>query len=338
VTSDLDGGRRKYGARAVQPEPSLVVLNPLGGALSHYVKQLRGVLSPNVGSISEVVITEPSSSHKSRFAWVRSYVTAIRASRAKPSPSHLIVTWPVLGYFDIVLLRVLYGSGWSLVIHDPEPLVFSVGYSKIARLLGRAALGRNRVIAHSSVAQASLATVLPNKAIVVLPLPMLAPAAPRLQPSPHPTVRVLGQFKPDRDTGLLESIAKELPVAVRLEVFGRNWPAIAGWQVVSRFLSEEELDRTIASSTAVLIPYRRFYQSAIAIRCLEASVPVIGPRESSLFEVLQGNPDYLCGANPDDWILAIEHAISDTGSQFSEIASSLYEATLAAWARWARSI
>ena len=76
--------------------------------------------------------------------------------------------------------------------------------------------------------------------LVTLPLPICEPAANGNQQASEPTVRVLGQFKPDRDLEALAEIARECPPTWRLEVKGRGWPAVAGWNVTDRFLSEDE--------------------------------------------------------------------------------------------------
>ena len=62
------------------------------------------------------------------MAWIVDYVRTIRAL----DRGRMVVSlWPVLGYWDRLLLSTLAGRS-ALVMHDPEPLVAATGYGAAA--------------------------------------------------------------------------------------------------------------------------------------------------------------------------------------------------------------
>jgi hypothetical protein len=133
--------------------------------------------------------------------------------------------------------------------------------------------------------------------------------SPAKRPTELRSVYVLGQYKPDRDIELMESVARELPGDVSLRVAGRGWPEVAGWSVDNRFISEGELETILSGeSTVVLVPYRRFFQSGIAMRALENLVPVVGPADSSLAAIFGSLDTLASGQEPQAWVRAIDRA------------------------------
>jgi hypothetical protein len=149
---------------------------------------------------------------------------------------------------------------------------------------------------HSERAQLEVSEAVPAATTIVVPHPIRA--ARRTVPTDkedRSIVTVLGQYKADRDIPLLEWLATVLPPQARLQIVGRGWPTVNGWQVDARFIPEEEFDATIQQSSVVLIPYRRFYQSGVAIRALEQDVPVVGPRASVLSEIFGAESSLLAG-------------------------------------------
>src|SRR4051794_30593323 len=116
----------------------------------------------------------------------------------------------------------------------------------------------------------------------------------------------------------LASAVREGRYAATLEVKGRGWPPVPGWHVDDRFLTESEFDAAIASASCVVLPYARFYQSGVAVRCLELGTPVVAPpgeQISSLF----GNewPGLVHGDS--DWTKATARALSVPRSEVLQL-------------------
>ncbi|PZF62868.1 hypothetical protein DEJ33_15295 [Curtobacterium sp. MCPF17_047] len=227
-----------------------------------------------------------------------------------------MITWPVLGYLDLHIIAACLPGAW-LTVHDPVPLVRSLGYgpvsSFLARLLGRHA----KIIVLSEAAANEVRKALPAATLALLPHPILEPETGRSRPAGD-VVRVLGQYKADRDLDLLRSIAED-GSASHYAITGRGWPAVEGWHVDDRFVPEDELDDLIRSASVVLIPYRRFFQSGIAVRCLELGTPVVGPRNSSLRELLATHEELLAGERSQDWARATTAAIDLSADELREL-------------------
>ncbi|MFC5676792.1 glycosyltransferase [Aeromicrobium endophyticum] len=319
--------------------PYVAVVNPLGGALAHYAAELSDTLGAG-GVRSEIFSTdEPSASSKSRLRWVRDYLSLLLSARssvrAQRSSARVIVTWPVLGYLDLLVLRVVTGRA-SIVIHDPDPLVGAVGYGRTSRRLATAFARRVGVIAHSSQAQDVLADHLPRFRSELLPHPMLERVRADRADHVRPAIRVLGQYKRDRDVEALERIAQQIGADARLEIVGRGWPDVQGWTVDARFVPEAELDHLIADAQVVVIPYRRFFQSGIALRCLEQSTLVVGPSGTSLDDLLgTGSPLLVDTDEPDGWTRAIRRGLDMDDSYAEGLAARWRSRAVADWSRWA---
>jgi hypothetical protein len=297
-----------------------VVVNPLGAALHHYQDELVSVLAGPDRRVICLETVEPHVSGRSRAAWLLRYlVLLVRAGRrVRGNPyGRVISVWPVLGYLDLVLLRLTVGRRGRLVLHDPVPLVWARGYGRAARWLGRTTGGGVGVIVHSRAARAALDAGISERLVSLLPHPMMPsrPVPPEpTQDGAKPTVRVLGQYKPDRDLDALRRLAKSLGPTADLQVHGRGWPEIQGWSVHPDFVVESEMESLISSSNVVLVPYRRFFQSGVAIRCLEHGTPVVGPADTSL-EELYGGGSPLLVRDPDDWVRAVHRALASGGDE-----------------------
>jgi hypothetical protein len=320
---------------AQAPAPHTHVVNPLGAALHHYQSELLTVLEDSDTSTSVIAFPEPSTGTGGRVSWLVRYVAALAwaGARARRAGGRLLVVWPVLGYLDLVLLRVAAGRRSSLVMHDPVPLVNATGYGRVSRQVGIRLGGGVQVIVHSEAARRALDPALSDEQVALLPHPILPPRAGAHDArgrGTRPVVRVLGQYKPDRDLQALSVVAERFGDSAVLEVHGRGWPDVAGWQVQSSFVPESELDQLAASSDVVLIPYRRFFQSGIAIRCLEHGTPVVGPAGSSL-EDLYGPDSALLVAHDHDWARAVEHAVARGRAEAAAAAGQWWVHSRAAW-------
>lgn len=318
----------------------VIVLNPLGVALSHYTDALMQQLADSGIEAETFSIIEPSQSGKSRFQWLAGYSSMLysagRRTRRRNSQEKVLITWPVLGFLDLLIVKVLCGSSGVIVYHDPQPLVRSMGSSRGVAGLVRLVKNRPGTLVHSNEAAHAMNVVGLTDGLTLVPHPMLPPAGFANEPAVNgkagtrPRVRVLGQYKADRDIDLLTSLAGRLGSKYDLDIVGRGWPEVEGWNVDARFVTEDELDELIATSDAIVIPYKRFYQSGIAIRALEHAVPIVGRVETSLGELygpqsrlLVAAEDELPGMEVEPWVSAIEHAM-DRGKTETVLAAKLF--------------
>jgi hypothetical protein len=298
-------------------EHRILILNTLGGALLHYTKALSDNLQGAGFEVSVATIYEPSQATGGRLTWILRYVRMLLSARrmAKSDKSNtVLVTWPVLGYLDLLLSMILGRRAViELIVHDPEPLVSAVGYDRRSRFISRVAPFKRGLIVHSDAALADIRTQGFESIATKLPHPILPVAHSEVQHVNEPRiVRVLGQYKPDRDISALEEIGASIGAGVTLEIRGRRWPQIAGWHVIEGFVPEVELQRLLRTSDAVVVPYKRFYQSGIAIRCLEYGVPIVGPAGTSLEDLVGSVSPLLVGETGTGagWTSAITSALA----------------------------
>jgi hypothetical protein len=250
----------------------------------------------------------------------------------------VVVTWPVAGYFDFLLVRLMFGrTPVHVVLHDPLPLEpqpggQTPGYGRWARSLAGSRLARARAIVHSREARAAAEQCARIRNIVVLPLPMHPPKQRGRRDSEQVVVRVLGQNKADRDATILEDLAVRAQPDWRYEIVGRRWSDVAGWTTVNRYVPETEFEELIQTSSVVLIPYRRFFQSDIAVRSLELGTPIVGPRQSSLTRLVGEDSRWL--VSDGEWEGAIDAAVGAGCDEVHAIARLAYEQSREEWAAW----
>lgn len=297
--------------------PEILIVNPLGAALHHYRKEMEDVFRVAGAKVTVVDVPEPSQGH-SRAGWVARYM--LELLRARRFDGITVSTWPVLGYFDIPLMRLLSGPRSALVLHDPTPLVRAVGYNRVARKIA-SWTPRPRVVSHSDMASEEIRSWRAPHEMTQLPHPILTENALEAnlpEPAgPRPTIRVIGQWKPSRDLVAMTSVASaSYTLPPRFEVVGRGWPSVEGWATFDRFIPEEELDALIRDSKVIMVPYSRFYQSGVAIRALENHRPVVGPAASSLSDVYGEHAPTLVRNN--DWVGAVREALRMTAAQISQ--------------------
>jgi hypothetical protein len=310
----------------------VIIVNPLGAALSHYSASLEELLVACGAKANTISLMEPSASGQRRARWVVDYVNTLRGVARKNTGARVIVAWPVLGYWDLAIARYTLGQiDAQIVFHDPEPLNRAVGYGRIARRVGMMSCVAAPVVVHSRVAAEALnrQASLP---VIELPLPMFPPEIRRTHRTSKTVIRVLGQYKPDRDIQALVRLAAEGPEDWCYEIVGRGWPDVRGWQVRSEFVSEEEFDALIRSSRAVLIPYRRFFQSEVALRCIELGTPIVGPSGSSLQALLGARSAWL--VTNEQWLRSTVAAAQASDAEVRSIASAAYEQVRIAWTSW----
>lgn len=336
----MTGSRRSAADR-------VAVLNTLGGTLEHYTEALRRTLERSGAEVEVSAVFEPSAGGGSAGRWLFRYLVELAklaSGVVRRRYSLVVVTWPVLGFLDLLPLAVLrlLGATPVVVFHDPEPLVRAVGYSSSARRLGKILAKDGEIVVHSAAAYDVLAAQGLGSLVTVLPHPLLPAAEPPAAAAPRTTVRVLGQYKPDRDLELLRAIgARSSDGAPALEIWGRGWPEVEGWAVHDGYVSESRLDELIGTSLAVLIPYRRFYQSGIALRAVESFRPFVGPQESSLADLYDVQSPLLVPIadieDPEAWMRAVDEACALDAEELRAIASDASARSIAAWTQWRRT-
>lgn len=276
-------GRRQVGSTHAF-ESKILLANCLPGTLHHFDLELSETLERSCGvkceSLPTVSIEQLSGAGKLWAAgrhFIRSAQQAFRLSGTT-----IIVEWPALGLWEFFVLAPLAVRNHVLVmIHDPRPLRKQFGMGRTAALFARLllrSLPRMHAVSLTKLAQDTLASAVGVESIMVHH-PIRNVTLPR--PGPSGPVRVLGQYKPVRNLQALEVISRGSP-EFELEIHGRGWPQVSGWTVADSFIPESEMDELIGRSSCVVIPYREFFQSGIAVRCLELATPVVGPSHEHL--------------------------------------------------------
>jgi hypothetical protein len=200
--------------------------------------------------------------------------------------------WPTLGYFEVLFWRNKSLCNYIL-FHDPIPLRKQFGMGMLAKSLTRLVENNSpTVLVHSSEAYKDMRMITPwlETKIVYHPIRSQMKFKPDTSFLDPPIVSIIGQFKPTRSLKLIEDLGPLLlKHGIKHQIYGRGWPKqISSWNVNEGFITESRLDKIIENSSLVIIPYDRFYQSNIAVRCVELGTTVIAPR-NSFVELLLGN-------------------------------------------------
>lgn len=309
---------------------TVLIFNPLPHALRHYASALRSNLE-SAGFDCRRVEVDFELAGRTRFQRAATLFRGLMTfAKFTLSTRTVVVIWPTFGFLDLLLWQLYWRGRRYVVVHDPVPLRRQIGYSRIAARLGALANASSRVqlVAHTRMAAESLAAQ-GLRVSHILPHPAFAPQ--RHFSEVHngtPIILVAGQYKQARDVQLLERIATEAPAHWQLRIVGRGWPDVSGWQVDSRFLSEEEMNATIHSASAVLIPYAYYFQSGIAVRAFEAGVPVVA-RRHEFIESLYGArwPGMVDGEETATWLATLAHIFN----QLVSFESVTVEQIASAW-------
>jgi hypothetical protein len=318
---------------------AVLVINPLKYTLAHYEGELLETLNHSGHDVVEVADTVPGDGVKgsldrvavaARTVWERTRMA--RSVRGET----IIVVWPLFGYLDpVTLMRLARHNTVYVVIHDPTPLRRSYGQSFWARKLFRAAVSHRsiRILYHTAHAQ-RVGTRANGVRGAVVPHPMsLAPSRsdePRGRTKSRPVVRVLGQYKHTRSLTALTAIADRNAGSWDLEIHGRGWPQVPGWTVMDRFVPEHEFTDLVESSDCVVIPYDSFFQSGVAVRCLESGVPVVAPRHEHIAQ-LYGDDWVGTVRDVADWYDALVRALAVDAAEIRSRHLFVAAETRAAW-------
>lgn len=221
-----------------------------------------------------------------------------------------IVAWPLTGWCEVPLWR--HRTHKTLIaMHDPQPVARQDGLSPSAAMYSTRLAGARwpHLVTMSPEAYSVTTQYFSPDKVHMAPHPMCAPAL--TERTTGRSVLVLGQYKPVRDLDAMAAIAPMLSAAGwSLRVAGRNWPSIPGWNVTDQVLTETEFRDLLNAATVVLLPYRHYFQSGVAIRALEAGVPVVGRRTGFLTSIL--GVDFPGAVedwdSPSSWLAAVEDA------------------------------
>ncbi len=297
---------------------SVRIYNPLHNVLAHFTGRLieglggQGLSTIELASRNGEVGRHPYGKALALGAHVRNARLHVRSG----GPN--IVTWPLLGWLEMPMWRHPLHETF-IAMHDPEPLVRQNGISPCAAMFSAKLSGSNwpHLVTMSPEARAVTAKYFDTRRIHMLPHPMSRPKVAGPATSAE-TVLVLGQYKPARDLDAMVAIA---PVLTRAGwnpmVVGRGWPDLPGWSVVNRFVTEEEFQQLLAGSAVLLLPYKYYFQSGVALRALEAGVPVVGRSTGFLTSILgKGFPGAVDDwDDPAAWLAAVRAAASGRTEQ-----------------------
>jgi hypothetical protein len=311
------------------------LINPLPRALAHYEAALAETLR-DAGLDVRILQPAIETGSGSRFKRGVSYLRTAR--RANHSGGKALLLWPVFGYLELVVARFLYPAT-LIVFHDATPLRSHFGMSRVlGKLVGRSHLAdRDTIIVHSKQARDAL-VALGWASPRILPLPLRREPAGSTGANPTarehpPSCLVIGQFKPTRSVGVLARLPSHLS-GFRLRIVGHGWPATPGWEVVDRFVSEEEFTSEVERADVVLIPYLHYFQSGVASRAFELGTAVVTPVHEQTADLF--GLDW-CGMarrwEPEDIAIAIRAAAAVPKSKIRERMDGTRVSTLAAWAK-----
>lgn len=319
---------------------SVELVNCLPSALSHYeVGVERELTAAGLRWFrgAAVSIERETGADGSRKPSTAIRVCYERMLQRREAVSERLILWPALGYLELGMWRRAQALRNWLVIHDPLPLRRQVGLGKPSIRIGRLLQQPNmRIVVHSDGARRTLEAI-GLRADLQLPLPMTAPLSPRGR---ERSVVVLGQYKDARNLRLLEALAPRLKArGLQCRIFGRGWPALAGWDVASQYLSERSFDDVLGAAGCLLLPYRQVFQSEVAVRAAQLSVPVVGPRQSNLSDVFgEGWVGTVTGESVAAWTDCIETAVDVEADAVFKAAKQGYERSRRAWAGWIDSL
>ena len=311
--------------------PPVRIYNPLHTVLDHFVDRLTEAL--DASEVPSVRLAsrdgEVGGDVGAKMLALGAHVRNARHYVDEGGPN--LIAWPLLGWWEMPLWR--HKSHRTFIaMHDPEPLVRQNGLSPRAAAISAQLSGSHwpHLVTMSPEAHAVTAKYFATERLHLLPHPMRAPDLGKSIRLGR-RVLVLGQFKPARDLEVMACIAPDLRAAGwEPTVAGRGWPPIAGWDVINRFLAEEEFHTLLESSAVVLLPYRYYFQSGVAMRALEAGVPVVGRQTGFLTSVFGTDfPGVVNNWNePADWLAAVIAASSARTEQM--LAATAYAARGAA--------
>jgi len=285
-------------------------VNPIPSALAHYQRESEETwnrIGQDISVVDDYVSVEGRSGATGKAQALLGAVASPFRLRRR-TDGLILVAWPSLGLLEPHLWHSS-SQATAIIVHDPVPLRRQYGFGRLPEFLARhPRRGAPALIAHSPDAERELVRLFPAHTVLGVLHPILTSQVPINEDSE--TVLVAGQYKPARDLELLAKLGPRLRrLGFRPRIVGRGWPdSLDGWEVESRFLSEPELDAELAGASTMLLPYRHYFQSGIAIRALEQGTLTVGSR-TSFIESLFGadSPSIVHNASDvENWVRAIQ--------------------------------
>lgn len=281
----------------------LSIYNPLPAALRHYQRALEDTANRCGVKIVRLTAATAEGGAAGRAGRARHLLNDRWPQRPKPA----LVLWPAFGYLEPVTWLLSARGAITVVCHDPTPLSAALGYGRLARLAGRVARGAReiRYLVHSDRAAIDLRRA-GFPVHWVLPHPYVDRS---VRPAAGLGALLAGQNKDSRDLSLLSDLGAHLgTLGIPARIIGRGWPQLPGWQVDGRFVAEAEFEQALADAGAVILPYRRVYQSGVVVRAAELGVGCVGTRGSNIAEVFGADwPGLIADkAPPAEWAAAVQ--------------------------------
>lgn len=306
----------------MRPEAqTIVVVNPLPSTLARYQTELAGTIERAHSEHRIEVHLEPGDGN---LGVTQKMLSAMRilirrsVVLSRYRAATILVAWPLFGYFDALSwILAARRNKVICVVHDPLPLRRQIGHSRFAKMLFARIVARFGIIhvCHTELARRALweETGVESE-LAGHPIASANSVTISGDRSRSFSIRVMGQFKASRTLTPLYQIAESESIRrFQLEVHGSKWPAVPGWDVTGKFVPEDEFDTLIRTANCVVIPYSQFFQSGVAVRCLEAGIPIVAPRHEHI-EALYGSDWPGIVDSDNDWasaVLRVQHANAD---------------------------
>lgn len=324
---------------SVTRSTKIKIVNPLPTTLAHYQKELITMLSDAAPDKRVEVLLEVGDRLDSTPKKIISAVSIVcrRWRYSRSEQSTFVIIWPLFGYLDVLTwLLVARNNNVVIIYHDPLPLRKQIGFSRLARtIFSRVAKATGiRALCHTQIAKNALLRETRIESLTAgHPLIRSRPAFREYGNAPAPMVRgpvtVLGQFKAARSLEPLVQISGSLSGRYDLRIVGKGWPAVSGWTVIDEFIDEDRFDSLVAESSCVVIPYDHFFQSGVAVRCLESRIPVVAPRHEHI-EALFGVAWAGLVDPQTDWVQAII-AVTGESLELDETVERAYSQVRDQW-------
>lgn len=290
------------------------LFNTLPTVLRHYEQECVDTLS-RIGLGARPVAPASPADQKdvSRARRGLSHARAVLSARRRAESA--LVLWPTFGWLEPALWAASR-EPVKVVMHDPIAIRHQYGHGPLLGRLGKLALARGGVelICHTEEAADAAQESLGLKIRPTVMLhPILDQQSQTVAAGGTGIVLVAGEYKPSRDLELLASLGPGLrSVGLRPTIRGRGWPPVAGWEVVSTFVSNAEFEGALRAADVILVPYTRYWQSNVAAQALELNVPLVGLKTHFLTTLL--GDDYPAFVSPPassgEWRDAIDRAIA----------------------------
>lgn len=268
----------------------LQFVNPIPSALAHYSRELTETVSGVGAGASLAEWVRPVEGMNGALGRAQMLSNALmNVASAKRSNFPIMQLWPSLGILEARLWSSR-SQPRAIVLHDPVPISPRYGHGKWSEWWAKRANPSTSplVVVHSEYALSMAEDRLPNHRVIYVLHPILSKQT-RREKTAERSVIVAGQFKTERDLNLLAKLGPLLrSQGWTTRIVGRGWPKVSGWDVDARFVPEDELDDLLGSAWVLLLPYKNYFQSGIAIRALEQGTLTVGPR-SSFLEALYGS-------------------------------------------------